>query len=176
MCLNLESPEFADMRCRVTITVSCLLAVCTLGPAGCRKADVTQGEECQVYEIGMSQCNLHEAWRAHMNADILEAAWKHGNLRVIFKDAQNDTLKQQAHVEEFVSSGVDLIIICPKESQALTAPVARAMRAGIPVIVLDRALVGEEYTCFIGGDNKRIGRAAGQWIKKQLGGKARWSS
>jgi ribose transport system substrate-binding protein len=51
--------------------------------------------------------------------------------------------------------------------------VAKAIRAGIPVIVLDRELVGEEYTCFIGGDNKMIGKAAGEWIKEQLKGKGK---
>jgi ribose transport system substrate-binding protein len=45
------------------------------------------------------------------------------------------------------------------------------MQAGIPVIVLDRALIGEDYTCFIGGDNRMIGRAAGRWLREKLGGK-----
>ena len=125
------------------------------------------------YTIGMSQCNLGEPWRVEMNAQIKTAADKHPNLQVIFKDAQNDTLQQRAHVEEFVSAGVDLIIISPKEAQPLTRPVAKAMEAGIPVIVLDRRLIGTNYTCFIGADNKKIGRAAGEWIKEKLGGKGK---
>jgi ribose transport system substrate-binding protein len=69
------------------------------------------------YTLGMSQCNLGEPWRVEMNARIKAAADKHPNLKVVFKDAQNDALKQRAHVEEFVSAGVDLIIISPKEAQ-----------------------------------------------------------
>src|SRR5690242_15951920 len=125
------------------------------------------------YTIGMSQCNLGEPWRVEMNAQIKAAADKHPNLQVVFKDAQNDTLKQRAHIEEFVSAGVDLIIISPKEAQPLTEPVAKAMDAGIPVIVLDRRLLGDKYTCFIGADNKKIGHAAGEWIVKKLGGKGK---
>ena len=125
------------------------------------------------YVIGMSQCNLGEPWRVQMNADIKAAADKHPNLEVVYKDAQNDTLKQRAHVEELVSAGVDLIIISPKEAQPLTEPVAKAMDAGIPVIVLDRRVVGDKYTCFIGADNKKIGKAAGEWIVKALGGKGK---
>lgn len=138
-------------------------------PSSSRSANA----DTKVYKVGMSQCNLGEPWRVQMNADIQAAADKHDELEVIFKDAQNDTLKQRAHVEEFVSAGVDLIIISPKEAQPLTQPVARAMKAGIPVIVLDRALSGDEYTCFIGSDNRKIGRAAGEWIKQQLGGKGK---
>lgn len=125
------------------------------------------------YTIGMSQCNLGEPWRVQMNADIKAAAEAHPEIRMIFKDAQNDALKQRAHVEELVSAGVDLIIISPKEAQPLTEPVARAMDAGIPVIVLDRRVLGERYTCFIGADNKLIGRAAGKWIAATLGGAGR---
>jgi ribose transport system substrate-binding protein len=134
----------------------------------------TGGEATQrSYTIGMSQCNLGEPWRVQMNADVKAAADRHPELRVIFKDAQNDTLKQRAHVEEFVGAKVDLLIISPKEAQPLTAPVARAMEAGIPVIVLDRALLGDKFTCFIGADNTKIGKAAGEWIKDKLGGKGR---
>ena len=125
----------------------------------------------RVYTIGMSQCNLGEPWRVQMNEDIKNAAAKHSNLKVVFKDAQNDTLKQRSHVEEFVSSKVDLIIISPKEAQPLTEPVAKAMEAGVPVLVLDRALLGDKFTCFIGANNKKIGKAAGEWIVQTLGGK-----
>jgi len=121
----------------------------------------------------MSQCNLGEPWRVQMNADVKAAADKHPNLKLVFKDAQNDTLKQRAHVEELVSSAVDLIIISPKEAAPLTEPVAKAIDANIPVIVLDRRLLGDKFTCFIGADNQKIGRAAGEWIKQTLGGKGK---
>ena len=119
----------------------------------------------------MSQCNLGEPWRVQMNADIKKAADAHPDLTVIFKDAQNDNLRQGAHVDEFVRAGVDLIIISPKEAAPLTQPVRAAFKKGIPVIVLDRRVLGNDYTCFIGADNKRIGRAAGAWIAKVLGGR-----
>jgi len=131
------------------------------------------GRGSRPFTLGMSQCNLGEPWRVQMNADVKAAADQHPNLKVIFKDAQNDTLKQRAHVEEFVSAKVDLIIISPKEAAPLTEPVAKAVEAGIPVIVLDRALLGDKFTCFIGADNVKIGRAAGEWIKTRLGGKGK---
>jgi ribose transport system substrate-binding protein len=123
--------------------------------------------------IGMSQCNLGEPWRQQMNADIRNAAAAHPELQVIFKDAQNDSLVQRSHVEELVSQKVDLIVISPREAAALTRPVAQAYEAGVPVIVLDRAVLGDKFTCFIGADNRAIGRAAGEWIRRTLGGKGK---
>lgn len=124
-----------------------------------------------VYTIGMSQCNLGEPWRVQMNKDIADAAAKFPNLKVVYKDAQNDTLAQRSHVEEFVDAKVDAIIISPKESVPLTEPIAKAYEAGIPVIVLDRAVQGDKFTSFIGADNVKIGKAAGEWLKNKLGDK-----
>jgi len=123
--------------------------------------------------IGMSQCNLGEPWRVQMNKDIAAEAKKHKNIKVLFKDAQNETTRQQDQVREFITQKVDLLIISPKESKPLTKPVAAAMAAGIPVVVLDRAVEGDKYTCFIGADNKLIGKAAGQYIAKVLNGKGK---
>ncbi|HEX7573779.1 MAG TPA: substrate-binding domain-containing protein [Bacteroidota bacterium] len=125
------------------------------------------------WTIGMSQCNLGEPWRVQMNADIKKAAERHPEISVTYKDAQNDNLRQVAHLEEFVRAGVNLIIISPKEAAPLTRPVADAYGKGIPVIVLDRKVLGDKYTCFIGADNRKIGRAAGHWIAKLLGGKGK---
>jgi ribose transport system substrate-binding protein len=121
------------------------------------------------YVIGMSQCNLGEPWRVQMNADIEQAARKRPELEVRFKDAQNDSLRQRAQVEELAAQGIDLLIISPKESAPLTKPVADVYKKGIPVIVLDRAVEGDDYTTFIGADNQRIGREAGKYALELLG-------
>ena len=123
------------------------------------------------YVIGMSQCNLGEPWRVQMNADIKAEADKHPEIQVIYKDAQNDVLQQRAQVEEFVDAKINLLIISPKEAQPLAEPVSKAMAAGIPVIVLDRDIIGQNYTEFIGADNVKIGRAVGKWLVKNYGGK-----
>ena len=138
--------------------------------SGCAKKEGKSSKGEAKWTIGMSQCNLGEPWRVQMNADISRAAEAYPELKIIFKDSQNDTLKQRAQMEEFISAAVDLIIISPKEAVPLTPPVAQAYQKGIPVIVLDRRVLGDQYTCFIGADNKKIGRAAGRWIAQLLAG------
>lgn len=146
---------------------------------GCEKKEQSvTGEETQKetgykWTIGMSQCNLGEPWRVQMNQDIKNEATNFPEIRAIYKDAQNDSLKQRAQIEEFISAGVDLIVVSPKEAAPLTQPVAAAYEKGIPVIVLDRRVIGDKYTCFIGADNKIIGKAAGRWIVEKLGAKGK---
>ena len=160
---------------RAKYIVLAILLIACFCLAGCAKqaqqaADTGKAEK---HIIGMSQCNLGEPWRVQMNADIKAATAKHPELKMIYKDAQNDTPIQQAQVREFIAQGVDLIIISPKEARPLTKPVAEAVDAGIPVIVLDRKVEGDKYTCFIGADNTLIGKKAGEYLIKELGGKGK---
>ncbi len=167
--MRISGPGRPSVFTLIVLMIS--FAGCSGGENSSRDKDNSQPGVTWV--IGMSQCNLGEPWRVQMNEDIRRAAGEHPELKVVFKDAQNDNLRQRAHVEEYVSSGVDLLIISPKEAAPLTPPVRQAYRAGIPVIVLDRRVLGEDYTCFIGADNRKIGRAAGQWIVSRLGGAGR---
>ena len=61
-------------------------------------------------------------------------------------------------------------LISPKELAGLTGVVEKAIDAKIPVIVLDRNVDTKRITQFIGGDNALIGKAAGEYAVKLLGG------
>ncbi len=122
-------------------------------PAGAKK-----------FRIGMSQANNAEPWRIAMNDQIAAAAAQHPEFEVTFTDAKQNNAQQVTDVEQFISSGVDLLIISPNEATPLTNVVAKAYDKGIPVIVLDRKVNGDKYTMWIGADNKLIGRKAGEYV------------
>jgi ribose transport system substrate-binding protein len=165
------SPRRAFVRAAAAAVALAALPSCSSSSSSGPKKHA--GTPDDPWIIGVSQCNLGEPWRVQMNADIKHATAPMPNMKLIFKDAQNDSLTQRAQVEELTGQGIDLLIISPKEAAPLTAPVAEVFKKGIPVIVLDRAVQGEEYTVFIGADNKRIGREAGKWAAQALGGKGK---
>ncbi|MBL9121481.1 MAG: substrate-binding domain-containing protein [Phycisphaerae bacterium] len=166
----------------MAIRIPSLLVLATLAFAcmpGCEKAapptsgtpaPVTPTPATTTFTIGYSQCNRGEPWREQMDKDIERNAAKEPSIKLLMKDAQNDALAQQGHVKEYISQKIDLLIISPKDS-SLTQTVAEAYDAGIPVIVLDRAVEGDKYTCFIGADNRVIGKAVGEWVVQRLAGK-----
>ncbi len=125
------------------------------------------------YTIGFSQCNSAEPWREAMNKEILAEAAKYPEFNIIISDGQQDNSKQVADVENFIVQEVDLIIISPNEAQPLTKVVEKAFDKGIPVIVLDRKVLTEKFTTFIGADNIIIGKAAGEYAAKLLNGKGK---
>lgn len=120
------------------------------------------------YLIGMSQANLVEPWRVTMNLEFAEAAQAHENLRVIYTDAAQDTQRQIDDVEMLMGYGIDLLVISPNDSEALRPVIAEVYKK-IPVVVLDRAVSGEDYTLFIGPDNDQIGYLAGLQVVEMLG-------
>jgi ribose transport system substrate-binding protein len=123
--------------------------------------------------VGFSQATTTEPWRLLFNQDLLKEARLHPEVELIVRDGMDDVSKQTADVEELILRKVDAILISPKVSEPLTPVVNRAFRAGIPVFVLDRDLANDEYTQFIGSDNLDIGRAAGEYAVKLLGGQGK---
>ena len=122
------------------------------------------------YRFGFSQATILETWRVQFNKDMKKEADKHPELELIIADGQNKTEKQVADVENFITQGVDVLIISPKESAGLTPVTVKAIEAGLPVIILDRNVNTDKYTQFIGGDNVVIGKAAGTYAVNLLGG------
>jgi ribose transport system substrate-binding protein len=98
-----------------------------------------------------------------------EAA-KHPEAELIITDGEDKTEKQVADVESLIRQEVAVLLISPKESAGLTGVVLKAIDQKIPVIVLDRNVDTDKYTQFIGGDNVVIGKAAGEYAVKILGG------
>ncbi len=144
--------------------------------AGCGRRiepQAVQPQPPQWLVVGVSLCKTDSPWRAQMQTDIEAAAEKHPNLRLAVMDAQDDTDRQRAQLEEFLARRVALVIVSPKNAQAITGPVAKLFDAGIPVIVLDRAVIGDKYTCLIAADPKQIGSEAGKWLAERLQGKGK---
>ena len=115
------------------------------------------------YVIGVSQANLSESWSIAMNEEIKKEATKYKDIKVIYRDAGKSTGKQEKDINELLNDGVDLLIVSFNDSQKLTPSVSKAYKS-VPVIVLDRAVEGYDYTLFIGPDNQSIGIQAGSLI------------
>ena len=120
------------------------------------------------YVIGVSMANLTEPWRISMRDEINAEAGRYDNLRIVFTDAADSNTRQIQDVHTLLSCGIDLLIISPNESEALSPVIAEAYHR-IPVILLDRSVIGFDYTLFIGPDNRLIGKQAGQYVTELLG-------
>ncbi len=88
--------------------------------------------------------------------------------KIVIADGQASVNTQVSQVENFMTQHVDLLMISPFEAAPLTPSVTAAYKAGVPVIELDRKTTGDQYTAFVGGDNRAIAKEAGQWTATTL--------
>ena len=115
------------------------------------------------YRIGVSQC-LDDAWRQKMNYEMERELLLHPDMTLSRRIAYGSNELQCAQIDSFIKERVDLLIVSPNEAKQVQPAVTRAYRAGIPVIVADRRVPGDEWTAFIGGDNYKVGRLMAQWV------------
>jgi ribose transport system substrate-binding protein len=87
--------------------------------------------------------------------------------------ANQDLSKQVNDVEDFITKGVNAIIISPVDSKGIKGAVLKAQKAGIPVITVDIAATGTDVTSHVATDNYGGGVKAGQLMGKVLDGKGK---
>lgn len=124
------------------------------------------------YRIGVSQCSEDE-WRRQMNSEIHREALFYDGVDVEIRSAADDSRKQEEDIRYFMDKGVDLLVVAPNEAAALTSVVEEAFDRGIPVIVVDRKILSDKYTAYIGADNYEIGKAVGNYVAARLKGQGR---
>ena len=127
-------------------------------------------EDTPHYVIGMSQCS-DDSWRHKMNDEILREAMFYDGVSVEIRSAHDDNKKQIEYIRHFIDKKVDLLIVAPNEAAPITPVVEEAFDKGIPVIMVDRKILSDKYTAFMGADNYEIGREVGNYLAAKLGGK-----
>jgi ABC-type sugar transport system substrate-binding protein len=126
-------------------------------------------------KIGFAQVENNNPFRI-AETNSLKAAAKARGVDLLVTDAQSNTPKQVADMQDMVAQGVDVIIVPPREELGLTPALETAREAGVPVIFTDRSAVAtpcRDYLTFIGSDFVEQGKRAAEWLVKATKGKAK---
>lgn len=124
----------------------------------------------QTKVIGVSQCS-DDAWRRTMNNEMKREASFNQGLEIRIKTAYDSNQQQIRDIESFIADQVDLIIVSPNEAIPLTPVIEKAMKEGIPVVLIDRKISSGQYTAFVGADNFQIGKEVGVYAANIMNGK-----
>ncbi|MEV2254312.1 substrate-binding domain-containing protein [Streptomyces sp. NPDC050147] len=119
--------------------------------------------------IGFAGPQADHGWLNAINDNAEERAKKYSDVTLESTEGSNDTAAQIGQVETLINKKVDVLVILPADGKALTQVGLKAMRAGIPVVNLDRVFASPQaYRCWIGGDNYGMGLSAGHYIGEKL--------
>ena len=94
----------------------------------------------------------------------------HPEINFLMKDAQGQSAKQIGQIKELIDAKVDLLIVSPNEAEKITPIVEKAYQNRIPVIILDRRTMSDEYTAYVGAENIEVGHTAGIYANTVLKG------
>lgn len=132
----------------------------------------TEAKKLQIAVIPKG--TTHEFWKS-IHAGAVKAGRELG-AEIIWKGPQKeDDREQQIQVVQgFITSKVDAMVLAPLDAVALVKPVRDAMRAGVPVVIIDSGLeaeVGTDFVSFVATDNYEGGALGARRLGDLMGGK-----
>ena len=153
------------------LTASGLLTSCSntseSGQAGAGEA----GRKLRIAVIPKG--STHFFWKS-VHAGAAKAA-EEENVEIIWQGPQkeDDRQMQIQVVQNFVSQGVDGIVLAPLDDRSLVPPVKAALNRDIPVIIFDSDLSNKDYASFVATDNYEGGRLAAKQLAEVMDGKGK---
>lgn len=146
------------------ISILFLLFTAVFALDGCDDGGLFADDE-KKYRVGLSQCANDTYWRKQMNNSIKANATQSKTLEIIkITDGENSSSKQIHDIEDLVREKIDLLMVSPNEADSLSGIISAVYNMGIPVILIDRRVSSNQYTTFIGADNKEIGGKAADYL------------
>lgn len=161
---------------KISWPIFSLILIILLASYGCgpsdQKVNAPAGED--MLEIAVIPKGVtHEFWKS-IHAGAVKAGLEF-DVDILWKGPQkeDDRAQQITVVEDFISRGVDGIVLAPLDDRALMRPVRDAVRENIPVVIIDSALQGSDYVCFVATDNYKGGTMAAERMGELLEGKGK---
>ena len=108
-------------------------------------------------------------YHATQEAKALEKQYP--GLKVIVKTSPDGAAQANA-LEDLTTQGINALVVLPHNPDELTDPIKKVKEKGVFITVVDRALRERSVEdLYVAGNNPELGRVAGDYIKKKLGGK-----
>lgn len=123
--------------------------------------------------VAFAQDTMANDFRKAQVDEVRDAFKKYPNIYFVSSDGKGKTALLISQINHFIDTKTDLLIIGTNDEKAVIPVISKAYKSGIPVIILDRGIQGDDYTAFINSDNIKIGMLGAQYIAKRLNGKGK---
>ena len=160
--------------------LSCLLValVSSIALTGCDASknssngsgQATGGKDGTLRFAVIPKGTSHQFWQS-VHAGAEAGAQEVGNVEVLWKgpESEGDTAGQINVVRNFVTGGVDGIVLAPNHSQSLVAAVAEANAENIPVVIFDSGLgKGPSIVSYVATNNQHGGMLAAERLAESI--------
>ncbi|MFJ6695083.1 substrate-binding domain-containing protein [Streptomyces sp. NPDC091272] len=157
------------------VSATAFLTACTSNEPAGKDSQATNNQPAaddkpgKKVTIGFAGPQADHGWLNAINVNARERAKKYSDVTLDITEGSNDTATQIGQIQTLINKKVDVLVILPTDGKALTQVGLAAMKAGIPVVNLDRVFASQQaLRCYVGGDNYGMGLNAGHYIGEQL--------
>lgn len=163
----MKSKVFAGIALLGAMTL--VATACSSGAGGDSGDGGGGGDE--TITVGFAQTGSESGWRSANTESMKTAFSEDEGFELIFNAADNDPAAQISAVRDFISRGVDAIVIAPIVEDGWDDVLQEAADAGIPVILEDRTVTASDdlYEAWVGLDFTKEGVMAGEWAAETFG-------
>lgn len=124
------------------------------------------------YTFCFSNASASNSWRLAMVEHVRYEVRHHPEIATYREaDARDDPAAQVRDIERLLGEGCDVLLVSPATRDALKPPVDAAMADGVPVILIDRTVSGDNYVSYVAANNCTIGKLQAEWLSDALGGR-----
>jgi len=149
------------MKRNVLILVAALMLLPCLSVFGAGKK----------FKVAISLPPANNSWQAKLLDSVnVEIAKDADKFEFTVKNAVDDA-DQLNMLTTFKGGGYDMIIALPGNGTLMTPICQEIFKAGIKLLIIDRAIESDQYTAFYGGDNAACGANAAKYLGDRLKGK-----
>ena len=124
----------------------------------------------KTFTIGFPQDNMANDWRRAQVMAVKAELSLHPSIKFVHSDAHGNTAKNIQDIEDMVDRGIDLLIVSPRDSAAMTPVIAQVRAQGIPVVLLTRRILTDDFTTFVSASDDKIARRAAAYMAKIMNG------
>jgi ribose transport system substrate-binding protein len=161
--------------CVVLLVSACSQALTTQQPTQALPAgsvDTTSYKKNAPYTFCFSNASASNSWRLSMVEHVRYEVRHHPEIGTYREtDAKDDPATQINDIKGLLAQGCDVLLVSPAKLDELKPPLDAAMSQGVPVVLIDRTVSGDNYVSYVAANNCDIGRLQAEWLVQELNGK-----
>jgi D-xylose transport system substrate-binding protein len=152
--------------------LSAILILATLAFSACVNQPTEQSKNStnqsakpeKKIRIGFSMDTLKEHWTK--DKELVEKRAAELGAEVEVSVAESNDERQAKQVEDFLTKGIDVLIIAPHNGQVMAISVDNAKKKGIPVVAYDRLILSDQIDVLVSHLHSTAGKMQAEYALK----------
>ena len=127
---------------------------------GCRSR-----HKAETFVVGVS-IDFDDVWHNKMIDEIEQEAVLHPEIRLRLLNACGDYALQNKQIADLVDKGADVLIVGTGDPAYVAGALDYAAAKGVPVVINSHNPKVNQYTAYVGTDNRAAGRMMGEYLEE----------